>query len=155
MVKFLFLIIVLAIVIIAVKLLVGIINPGVAFEGKKGFPIIKFLCGNTVLTFLVDSGSSDSHITKSASKLINGNSVDINYSYIGSTGESNVSKIMEISLIYNGKEFKNNFIINGNLDEAFSSTNELLGVRVDGLLGSDFLNKYKARINFKSQTIIL
>lgn len=111
-------------------------------------PVITFQEGDRKLNFLVDSGSSESHISKSAARELLGTPVEVEYDYIGSTGSDNISKMVEAVLKYKENEFKVNLMVNESLDESFAGVKESCGVQLHGLLGSDFLREHKYILDF-------
>lgn len=112
-------------------------------------PIITLQEGSSKLNFLLDSGSSHSHISTEASKLLVGDPVNTEYSYITSMGVDNTtSKTIESILKYKDKEFKVTLFVNENLSESFRIMKEDCGVQVHGILGSNFLEEHRYVLDF-------
>lgn len=111
-------------------------------------PIVTFLEGDTKLNFLLDTGSSDSHISTSAAKMLMGTPVETDYSYTSSNGSCTVSKMMDTALRYKDEEFKVSLYINEGLDESFETVKSNCGVQLHGILGSDFLREHKYIMDF-------
>lgn len=116
-------------------------------------PIITFYNENTKLNFVLDSGSTQSHISQESSKLLKGNFIDTEYSFNTASGSNNASIMVETILKYKEEEFNVELIINDGLDEAFQNIKEENGVQVHGILGSDFLKKYKYIMDFAELTV--
>lgn len=111
-------------------------------------PIITFYEGKVKLNFLLDTGSSHSHITTSVADKLTGTPVEADYSFTSCTGSSTCSKAIDANLSYKGKEFKTTLFINKELDAAFKDIKNESGVQLHGILGSDFLKKHKYILDF-------
>lgn len=111
-------------------------------------PIVTFQEGTNKLNFLLDSGSSESHISKEASKMLIGTPIDTDYSFVTSIGEGTTCKMVEAVLGYKTKEFKIDLFINEGLDASFAEIKNNCGIQLHGILGSDFLKKYKYVLDF-------
>lgn len=111
-------------------------------------PIVTFLEGDTKLNFLLDTGSSDSHISTSAAKMLIGTPMETDYSYTTSNGSSTVSKVIDSVLKYKEEEFKVSLFVNEGLDESFETVKSNCGVQLHGILGSDFLREHKYIMDF-------
>ena len=111
-------------------------------------PIITFQVGETKLNFVLDSGSSHSHISKVASKLITGTPIDTDYTYTTSSGQGESSKSIESVLEYKNREFRENLYINESIEDSFNNIKEECGIQLHGILGSDFLKKHKYILDF-------
>lgn len=112
-------------------------------------PIVTFEEGNNKLNFLLDTGSTHSHISKDAAKLVTGAAMDVEYNYTTSMGDANnVSKIIEAVLTYKKDNFKVNLYVNEGLDDSFKSVKNQCGVQLHGIMGSNFLKEYKYILDF-------
>ena len=111
-------------------------------------PIVTFSEGDTKLNFLLDTGGSHSHISKSAAKLLLGTPVDTDYSYTTSTGSDSISQIVYSVLKYKDEEFKVSLLVNEGLDASFEEVKSSCGVMLHGILGSDFLREHKYILDF-------
>lgn len=111
-------------------------------------PVITLYDGDMKLNFLLDSGSSHSHISSSIAKQLVGTPVETNYSYTNSTGSDIISKMIESVLKYKNKEFKVNLFVNEGLDTSFEDVKKECGVQLHGILGSDFLKEHKYVLDF-------
>lgn len=115
-------------------------------------PIVTFYEGDTKLNFILDTGSSHSHISEQAAGLLIGTPVETDYSYVTCTGSDNVSKEIDSVLTYKNKTFKATLYINKGLDDSFANMKKENKVQVHGILGSDFLKKYKYILDFADLT---
>ena len=111
-------------------------------------PIITFYEGKVKLNFLLDTGSSHSHISTSVADKLTGSPVDVDYSFTATTGVSTCSKAMDVNLNYKDKNFKTTVFINENLDSAFKEVKKDSGIQLHGILGSDFLKEHKYILDF-------
>lgn len=114
-------------------------------------PIVTFYEGNTKLNFLLDSGSSHSHICKSIAKKLIGTPVSTDFSYTTAAGSDTTSSMIETVLKYNREkniEFRVNLFINEGLDYSFEEVKKDCGVQLHGILGSDFLREHKYVLDF-------
>ena len=111
-------------------------------------PVVTFQNGNIKLNFVLDSGGSYSHISKSAAKKLVGTPIDTDYAYTTATGSDNASKVIEAVLKYKNEEFKANLFISNNLDASFKDVKKNTGVQPHGILGADFLKAHKYVLDF-------
>lgn len=111
-------------------------------------PVVTFHEGDIKLNFLLDSGGSHSHISKSAAKKLIGTPIKTDYTYTTSTGSDTTSEMIESVLRYKDEEFKVNLFINEGLDTSFKEVKRDCGVQLHGILGSDFLKEHKYVLDF-------
>lgn len=111
-------------------------------------PVITLQGGDHRLNFLLDSGSSHSHISKSAASLINGTSKDIDFTCTTASGSDAINTLIETVLSYKDKEFKVNLFINESLDISFDEVKKDCGVQLHGILGTDFLRDHGYILDF-------
>ena len=111
-------------------------------------PVIPLQINGETYNFLLDSGSSISHICSSAAEHVSGPLIDVEYDYIGSTGSrSSASKMVELPANYKGTELNLCLIVNNCLDLSFASVKEETDFDLHGILGMDFLTKHKCVID--------
>lgn len=114
-------------------------------------PIVTFYIGDIKLNFLLDTGAYDSCIDARYVEKFN---IPVKYtdklmhSYSAS-GTDMVNKTGYINIYYNNTEFCDRFTINPVIGASFDFLKKSKGIRVHGLLGSTFFNKYKYIIDFK------
>ncbi len=116
-----------------------------------GLPIITFQAGGSKLNFLLDSGSTDSHISPEASNLIGGYIRDID-GYECTTASSSITgsvKCIDTTLEYNGNSYDASLIVNPSLTQAFADIKSSKGANIHGILGSDFFNKCNYVLDFR------
>lgn len=111
-------------------------------------PVVTFFEGDVKLNFVLDTGSSHSHISKSVAEKLTGEPVDIDYSFSTGSGSGSCSKMLDVILRYKNKRFNTSVFINEALDNSFEEVKKNSGVQLHGILGSDFLVKYKYILNF-------
>lgn len=113
-------------------------------------PIVTFYEGDTKLNFLLDTGSSDSHISQTAADILQKTPTKIGFSCTTAMGKTSgdVHQIDAI-LSYKGSDYPQTLIITPSLDEAFEEIKRTSGVQLHGILGSDFFNKYNYVLDFK------
>lgn len=113
-------------------------------------PIVTFFAGKNKLNFLLDTGSSNSHISNKASKLVEGNRENIETEITSATTVENVTcERIDTILTYNNKDFKVKLFINKSLDDTFKSLKKNQGISLHGILGNDFLSEYSYIIDFE------
>lgn len=116
---------------------------------KHNAPVAVFNLGRKRVNFLIDSGSSASHVSKEFSDTLLCEVRDTDYTVFGLNGSSNSSKVIDLELKSKGRKFKNSFFINPGLDESFRYINETENLNLSGIIGSDFLSKFNYKIDFK------
>lgn len=112
-------------------------------------PIVTFTDGVTKFNFLIDTGSSESHISSDAAVRLIGTPIDTEYSFRTSTEPDSISKKIDTILYYKDKEYKIELFVNKPLSESFRAIKQETGVQIHGILGCDFLNQYNYIIDFK------
>lgn len=114
-------------------------------------PIVTFYEGDTKLNFLLDTGSSESHISQTAADKLKKATTKIDFSFTTALGKTsgNVYQIGAI-LSYNGTEYPQELIVTPSLDTAFEDIKSNSGVQLHGILGSDFFEKYSYVIDFEN-----
>ncbi len=117
-----------------------------------GLPIVTFTCQGKNLNFLLDTGSHNSHIsTRTANKLNIKKEVSL-----CTTGFGNKTlKVYggNIDLEYKNTVFNVTLFISSSMDSGFDQVKVKTGVTIHGVLGVDFLDKYKYVINFSTMDI--
>lgn len=111
-------------------------------------PIITLYEGNNKLNFLLDSGSSHSHICKNIVDKLSGNKHSTDYNFVTASGESSNSEIIKCTLRYKKEFFMVDLFVNEGLIDAFKSVKKECGVQLHGILGTDFLKDHKYILDF-------
>lgn len=117
-------------------------------------PIITFYCGNKKLNFIVDTGSTYSHISKEVantlpkdliSEIDSGDAI----STLGFTGDREIQNSILIDLKYKDSEYPTEIYISDGLSKVFEDLKVNEGITLHGVLGNNFLNTYDYIIDFK------
>lgn len=111
-------------------------------------PIVTFLNKGVKLNFLLDTGSSQSIINESMLPSLDTKKSEDSMIIVGVDGNKISSDLCTMKVSYKNQEFEHNFAIK-DLDEAFGIVKQESGVQIHGILGSDFLQKYKYILDFK------
>lgn len=103
------------------------------------------------LNFLLDTGSNNAYISKSASK-IEGLSYEIELTnginVTGSVGSCSAKETIKLPLTYKGFTYDTTLFVLESLDESFKSIKESDGVQLHGILGTLFLQKHGFVLDF-------
>lgn len=112
-------------------------------------PIIILYNNGNKYNFLLDTGSTDSHINKAV--IDSGNIMytesEQSKSVYGMEGNLVEVKTANITFSLDRKEFSDIFLIN-DLGAAFDNIKKENGVTLHGILGTSFFNKYRYVIDF-------
>lgn len=111
-------------------------------------PIITLYEGNNKLNFLLDSGSSHSHISKVIVDKLSGDKASTDYSFVTAAGGSSNSEVIKCNLKYKEETFIVDLFINEGLAAAFETIKKECGVSLHGILGTDFLKDHKYILDF-------
>lgn len=117
-----------------------------------GLPIITFHQGKSKYNFLIDSGSSNTFIN--ASVPIEHSALKGTGQFFGSSGKIEDVNVYDISLYYRDHKYDHIFRA-ADLDNAFKELKNRWGVQVHGIIGCDFMNKYKYCIDFKENVVYI
>lgn len=103
------------------------------------------------LNFLLDTGSNNAYISKSASKIkdlafekINADEINITTS----VGNCTCNEAIRIPLTYKDYTYSTNLFVLESLDESFKAIKESDGVQIHGLLGTLFLKEHNFVLDF-------
>lgn len=119
-----------------------------------GFPIITMSQGDKKFGFILDSGASLSAINGQVLEQMEYRETDIEGTAFGITGERSKVKHVEIDLQYGDTTYTHTFQVI-NLSQAMNNLQEATGIRISGLIGSDFLAKYKYIMDFEKLGIYI
>lgn len=113
-------------------------------------PVITLENNNKKFNFILDSGSSNSHISPTASKdILYNKKGTINYSANSANGTiTNKSKVLNVDLMYKKDIFNINLIVTENLELSFKDIMDSNKIQLHGIIGSDFLIKHKYILDF-------
>lgn len=113
--------------------------------------IVTFFNNGQKLNFLLDTGSNNAYISKSASK-IKGLAFEKiaadNISITSSVGNCTCNKAIRIPLTYKDNTYSTDLFVLDSLDESFKAIKESDGVQIHGILGTLFLKKHNFILDF-------
>lgn len=115
-------------------------------------PIITLYNNDTPFNFLLDTGSNICHICPSIVKNIKYNSIDKgNTETVGLGGKSVQSNNCKATFTdEKNREYSINLVISKEFEMSANSIEKCIGIKINGLLGTDFLQNYKYVIDFKT-----
>lgn len=113
-----------------------------------GLPVVTFYQHGNKYHFLLDSGASNCCINKDILSTIKHTNTNYESSMYGYDGVPNKVDIVNIDLFYKDSHFNSDFMI-VDLKAAFEDIKNTSGVNITGILGSDFLSKYKYILDYK------
>lgn len=118
-------------------------------------PIITLTNNNVAVNFLIDTGSNISHICKSVVKELNTKSMeasDVNVAGLGA-----INKTVNFCKATFKDVLSRKYIVELSISEELDNTADYIeqntGIRIHGLLGTDFLQNYKYTIDFNTLEI--
>lgn len=111
-------------------------------------PVVTMMNDGNKYNFLLDTGSTDSHISRKASKLISGVLTDKSLSVHGFSGGESKNQGYKIRLNYKDREFHIETFISSSLDDSFDWIKKEHGVQIHGIIGNRFLMKYGYILDF-------
>ena len=111
-------------------------------------PIVTFRQGNNKLHFMLDTGSNISYINIDALKDLEVEDLNASSATFGVEGTDIETKHYNIKIGYRDQEFVEEF---GALDlsKAFASIEAESGIKLHGILGNKFFEKYKYILDFR------
>lgn len=111
-------------------------------------PIVTFKQGDTKLHFLLDTGSNISYINSEIIKDLEVEDLNASSSTVGVEGNDMETKHYNIKIGYRDQEFIEEF---GALDlsGAFASIEAESGIKLHGIIGNRFFEKYKYVLDFR------
>lgn len=127
---------------------------------ELSLPVVYFNWGDTPLFFIVDTGASESLLheeifNEKINPFLKSPVKEETVNLLGITGKTTHSvKICSLDLIYKDLKFNSDFKII-NLKNSIQHINEQSGIECAGIIGLSFLRKYKMKLNFKQNTLIV
>lgn len=112
-----------------------------------GLPVLVFKQGDVKLRFILDTGSSVSVIDEKSVASIKYETLDKSDNMVDANGGEKILHYCNFKFTCEDKEFENEFMVN-DMSNIKRSVKENSGADIDGLIGSDFFNKYKYVIDF-------
>lgn len=114
-------------------------------------PIVTFYQGNKKLHFLLDTGSNISYINKDVLKEIEATDLKSASNTFGVEGNGIETRHYNIEIGYKDNKFVEEFGA-VNLNAAFSTIEADSGIKLHGIIGNRFFEKYKYILDFKELT---
>lgn len=112
-------------------------------------PVATFDHDGKALSFIIDSGSSLSHIRPSALQSLGMlSSIDADINIITSSVSVGSTKICTIPILYKNKRYIVDFTVVESLESSMQLIEDTHGIKIHGILGCDFLTKNKYVIDF-------
>lgn len=117
-----------------------------------GLPIITFKNGSFKMHLLLDTGSEHSFINQKNVKKCKIEKRTENKRSVSTAGGTNeCGEIITLNLMYKNEMYTGDFMTI-DLSSAFDQIKAENGVTIHGILGCDFFNKYKYKIDFETYT---
>lgn len=113
--------------------------------------IVTFFNNGRKLNFLLDTGSNDAYISKSASNiegLFYESMPTSGINVTGSVGSCICTEAIRIPLTYKDNTYSTDLFVLESLDDAFKAIKESNGVQIHGILGTLFLQKHNFVLDF-------
>lgn len=118
---------------------------------EHGIPVIAAVIDGQIINLLVDSGANASYLNSTTFKP--NDKVTNTFQTYGIGGVIDSCACMypiRIGSFQDDVEFALN-----DLSQSMDGYHEMYGIRIEGLLGSDFLAKYKCHIDFENLSLII
>ena len=123
-------------------------------------PVVYFNWEDTPLFFIVDTGASESLLheeifNEKINPFLKHPIKEEVVHLLGIAGKTTHSvRICSLDLVYKNLKFNSDFKII-NLKDSIQHINEQLGIECAGVIGLSFLRKYKMKLNFKQNTLVV
>lgn len=111
-------------------------------------PIVTFYQGNKKLHFLLDTGSNISYINEDVLKDVEAEDLNASSNTFGVEGSGIETHHYMIEIGYKDQKFKEEFGA-VNLSSAFGAIEKESGIKLHGIIGNRFFEKYKYILDFK------
>lgn len=129
----------------------------IAVSFKQGFvspniPIVTFYQGNKQLNFILDTGSDENMIDKSALKDIKHQMIELpeeEKRFVNGVGGGQETEMCSISFGSEEDKYTENFLV-ADLNAPFNSISQQHCIMLHGMLGSNFLRKNNMTLDFKN-----
>lgn len=112
-------------------------------------PIVTFYQGDEKFNFLLDTGSTYSHISSSAAQRLKGEKKELAVSIIAVGGNRGSTSALATQLVYKNKSYDVTLCVGEHLDDAFEAVKKENGVQIHGIIGNDFLNHHNYILDFE------
>ena len=121
---------------------------------QSQLPIINAEINNTTHYFVIDTGANTNVLNESIAKTLPLTYNSSNEKILGLNGSKLSSNETSLTLIINEHEYSDTFSII-DIDPVLSRIKFESGITVSGLLGTPFLNKYKAVLHLSENSLQL
>lgn len=112
-----------------------------------GLPVVTFYQGEQKINFLLDTGSNNCIIDKGFLKQIKYDNLDLETNISGLEGNKQKTGMCVIKMSYKDREYEFPYVMQ-DMSAVFSDIKQETGVTINGLLGSNFFNKFKYVLDF-------
>lgn len=112
-------------------------------------PIVTFYQGEERFNFLLDTGSTYSHISSSAAQRLKGEEKELVVSVIAVGGSRGSTSTLATQLVYKNKPYNVILCAGEHMDDAFEAVKKENGVQIHGIIGNDFLSQHNYIIDFE------
>lgn len=130
-------------------------NPLSFYESMKlcNIPVISMKVGDKDINFLLDTGSMESIMDIRIIELLNlpYTPHEKTFSIYGVTGNTTSVPSVLMNLEYKGVVYEGHFMVK-DFSDSMDIIKDEYGVRIHGVLGASFLEKYKYVLDFKTLT---
>ncbi|HCY01049.1 MAG TPA: hypothetical protein DG754_12990 [Bacteroidales bacterium] len=129
----------------------------IQLDAKSFHPILTGRLGDDDINLILDTGASRTVLGKHITKEFPTIECEAEEAFAaGINAQTMEVEQLEIPEITIGEStFENLLVFSTNLDGISEIYQKMAGLKIDGLIGCDFLVKYKATINFKMRKIVL
>lgn len=124
------------------------------FESLKlaGLPVVTMTSNGVDINFLLDTGSNKSFIDNNLIENIDAQKIEGKKAFVtGINNKASETYSYNIKLNYKNNIFENEFQA-FDFEQSVGHIKEKTGVKIDGIIGSDLLTKYKYIINYEDYT---
>lgn len=111
-------------------------------------PVVTMMNDGKKYNFMLDTGSTDNHISMVASKLISGVPSENTLNVKGFNGGESKNQGYSIKLNYKDREFHIEAFVSTSLDNTFDWIKKDTGVQLHGIIGNKFLQEYGYILDF-------
>ena len=111
-------------------------------------PVVTFYQNKEKFNFLLDTGSTHSHISSEIVNKIKGTPTESIDSIQGIGGEVTSNTAIKAILEYKSKTYEVILVVGEYLNESFKNIKESTGVQLHGIIGSDFLSDNRYILDF-------
>lgn len=121
-----------------------------------GLPVITLKSEQIPFNFVIDTGSNVSHLSAKAAKMLRKVPKDVIPAIPTSGISGNLQSEGKITPIFTNDifSFEHTFLVT-DLSELINNISGETGVEIHGILGMDFLSKYRCHLDFKKNRLHL